>query len=88
MMTYKELNSTFSEETKALLAELAKTNEKSMEIVDKIIESIKPIKKELCKRDVYGILVFDLYDANSFNETNIAIADRYRDVNNEKEVGK
>ena len=33
MMTYKELNSTFSEETKALLAELAKTNEKSMEIV-------------------------------------------------------
>ena len=88
MMTYKELNSMFSEETKTLLAELAKTNEKSMEIVDKIIESIKPIKKELCKRDVYGILVFDLYDAKSFNETNIAIADRYRDVNNEKEVGK
>ena len=87
-MTYKELNSMFSEETKTLLAELAKTNEKSMEIVDKIIESIKPIKKELCKRDVYGILVFDLYDAKSFNETNIAIADRYRDVNNEKEVGK
>ena len=52
MMTYKELNSTFSEETKTLLAELAKTNEKSMEIVDKIIESVKPIKKELCKRDV------------------------------------
>ena len=87
-MTYKELNSMFSEETKTLLAELAKTNEKSMEIVDKIIESIKPIKKELCKRDIYGILVFDLYDAKSFNETNIAIADRYRDVNNEKEVGK
>ena len=87
-MTYKELNSMFSEETKTLLAELAKTNEKSMEIVDKIIESVKPIKKELCKRDVYGILVFDLYDAKSFNETNIAIADRYRDVNNEKEVGK
>ena len=88
MMTYKELSSTFSEETKALLAELAKTNEKSMAIVDKIIESVKPIKKELCKRDVYGILVFDLYDAKSFNETNIAIADRYRDETNEKEVGK
>ena len=88
MMTYKELNSTFSEETKALLAELAKTNEKSMAIVDKIIESVKPIKKELCKRDVYGILVFDLYDAKSFNETCIAITDRYRDVTNEKEVGK
>ena len=87
-MTYKELNSTFSEETKTLLAELAKTNEKSMEIVDKIIESVKPIKQELCKSDVYGILVFDLYDAKSFNETNIAIADRYRDVTNEKEVGK
>ena len=87
-MTYKELNSMFSEETKALLAELAKTNEKSMAIVDKILESVKPIKKALCKRDVYGILVFDLYDAKSFNETNIAIADRYRDVNNEKEVGK
>ena len=88
MMTYKELNSTFSEETKTLLAELAKTNEKSMAIVDKIIESVKPIKQELCKRDVYGILVFDLYDAKSFNETNIAIADRYRDATNEKEVGK
>ena len=87
-MTYKVLNSMFSEETKTLLAELDKTNKKSMEIVDKIIESIKPIKKELCKRDIYGILVFDLYDAKSFNETNIAIADRYRDVNNEKEVGK